>query len=613
MKKSNALLLVFILLASNLLVIRCDLFREKNTICFSGRVVDHKGNPVEGARISIGGQKGKDILTAQKGEFNICTRPDKSQRYVVNIEKLGFGFVSKIYTAATGDILITMEQATVVEELNPNDNITITDIVPNTSSPAQPDYSRMASPLDTIPFVYDASGRLIAFGAPPEVERTYEAIDRFRPQRRGATVRVEPDALEDPTANREQRGTFFQASKSPLGNVTGSVSTVDVYSPDGMPGDYTTRMQNGERGFMITYGAVDVNFYGNGKPLQLKKGKFATISIPVDTLALIYGEKLPPTIPLLVYDKESGLWQRDGNNVGTLNASGTAYEAKISHFSVFNMDEEFAAGVASCYKLCSGTAPAGAVIQITGVIPNHIKNLPLGSSICGTSGTAVGCNAGESAYAINNMKPNEPIGVRLFDGSNVRASYVLIAGGPASLNETNCSNNYNGCLPSVAYLNWTQACYQNVNGTLTAPILAVRKAGTSYDFSWLYIDTASPATSNSTAYHYAIEYKTQPSSDTDFDTTGWNKVDFDPGAPQTYVFPASATTEIRNKIMSVSFSGGSANPVIPATDFLFFRVNYGTDPMNPDGFTKGTIYAINLPVSGLFLNDFESDVSCYTK
>lgn len=502
MKKSKIILLGFMLLASNLLVIRCDLFREKNKICFTGRVVDQNGNPIEDARISLVGQKSKEVITAQKGEFKICAKPDENHRYVLNVEKLGFGFVSKIYSGATADIRITMEQATVVHELNPNDNITITDVVPNTSTPAQPDYTRMSGPLDTIPFVYDASGRLIAFGAPPEIERTYEAIDRFRPQRTGATVRVEPNALEDPTAEREQRGTFSQSAKSMLGNVTGSVSTIDIYSADGMPGDYTTRRQNGERGFMITYGAVDVNFYSHGKPLQLKKGKFATISIPVDTLALIYGEKLPPTIPLLVYDKETGLWQRDGNNVGTLNASGTAYEAKISHFSVFNMDEEFAAGVAVCYKICSfdtrptGSYPGGARIQITGDIPGHVKDLPFGNTLCGGDG---GCGGTGEAFAINNMKPNTPIGVRLFNGNTnqIVSSYVFITGN-SGINALNCSSplNYAGCGGPVN-VNWVSVpAYMNANGTMNKPIIAIDKSGSDLKISWVYIEGPPPAYTN---------------------------------------------------------------------------------------------------------------------
>lgn len=599
MKKSNALLLFFILLASNLLVIRCDLFREKNTICFSGRVIDQKGNPVEGARISIGGQKRKDNLTAQKGEFNICTRPDKNQRYVVNIEKLGFGFVSKIYTATTGDILITMEQATVVEELNPNDNITITDIVPNTSSPAQPDYSRITSPLDTIPFVYDASGRLIAFGAPPEVERTYEAIDRFRPQRRGATVRVEADALEDPTAGREQRGTFFQASKSPLGNVTGSVSTVDVYSPDGMPGDYTTRMQNGERGFMITYGAVDVNFYSNGKPLQLKKGKFATISIPVDTLALIYGEKLPPTIPLLVYNKETGLWQRDGNNVGTLNASGTAYEAKISHFSVFNMDEEFAAGVASCYKMCiSGTRPASAKIEITGDIAGHVKNLTIAGSSC--TPPSGGCTTGD-AYAINNMRPNTPIGVRLMSGATVLSSYVFITGGPSTPNEVNCSNQFNGCSGPVQ-MSWSPPCYQNSDaiGSITGPVLAVQRNGDDFKFSWIYVDTGATGTPlrNPPNTNYKVEYMevSDQSQSLSLAVSDWTDINFSGS-------PTISDSNLRiDKTATLSLTTSAP---------LLIRVIYRTSLSG--SYNSGSIYLLNQSTVALgspFETDYQALV-CY--
>ncbi|MCK6617498.1 MAG: hypothetical protein L6Q51_07615 [Cyclobacteriaceae bacterium] len=590
MKLKTIIATLLVLLMSNLLVIRCDLFKDKNTQCFSGKVVDGKGNPIQGALISIGGQKGRHIETTKGGEFKICAKPNKDQRYVLNVEKLGFGLVSKIYSGPDNAIAITMENATVIEGLNLNDNISITDTQPNTATPSQPDYTRISSPLDTIPFVYDAAGRLIAFGAPPQVERTYKAIDQFRPQRRGATVTLEPDALEDPTADRKQQGAFFQ-SKGGLGSVTGSVSTVDIYSPDGMPGDYSTRMQNGERGFMVTYGAVDVNFYSNGKPLQLKKGKFATISIPVDTLALIYGEKLPATIPLLVYDKETGLWQRDGNNVGTLNKAGTAYEAKISHFSVFNMDEEFGATTAACLKLCSDTAPTGARIEITGVIPGHIKNLLFGSSICSASGTSVGCSAGETAYAINNMEPNEPIGVRLFDGTNVRASYVFIAGDAG--NETDCSDNYAQCT-AVEKISWSVSCYQNNDavGSIDGPVVAILPlGGTSFRVAWVYVDAAaagSPLANPAT--NYKIEFITISNQGTSINMSdaGWTDAATVPGS-----------TEIKNS-RDVTIATGTG------TDPVLIRVT--AFPSGATSFISGSVRLLNPTTAAITGGDtFETE------
>ncbi|MFZ2906340.1 MAG: carboxypeptidase-like regulatory domain-containing protein [Cyclobacteriaceae bacterium] len=495
--------LIILLLSLQFMFNRCTRCTP-NQVCFSGKVVDTDGKPVAGAILEFGGSKSKPTETQKDGSFRIC--PGKSDRFVLNVTKLGFGFVSKIYTDTSSNIIITMEKATVKENLNPTDDIVMTDTQPNTASPVSPDVSRLSSPLDTIPFVYDAAGNLIAFGAPPEIVQTYEAVENFQPQQVGATVTVEPDALEDPTADKEQQGALLQA-KGKLGPVTGSVSTVDVYSPDGMPGDYTTRMNNEERGYMITYGAVDVNFYSNGKPLQLKKGKFATLSIPVDTLALIYGEKLPRTIPLLVYDKEKGIWRRDGNNVGTLNKAGTAYEAKVSHFSVFNMDEEFDAGEAVCYKICSfdarpaGSYPNGARIQITGDIPGHVKDLPFGSTQCSGDG---GCTGGE-AFAINNMKPNTPIGVRLFNGntSQIVSSYVFITGN-AGINAIDCSNpvNYAGCGGPVNVSWGTTPAYMNADGTMNKPIIAIEKVGTNLKISWVYISGPPPGYMNpGTAYH----------------------------------------------------------------------------------------------------------------
>lgn len=575
MKRSSVLLFLTLLIMTDLVIIQCQ---PKGDICFSGRVVDQNDAPIEGARVTFGGKvRHKPVSTNKEGVFKICV--SGSERFVLNITKLGYGMVSKVYTTSTADIEVAMEMATVVEGLDPTQEITITDEVPNQGRPAQPDLSRVSSPLDTLPFVYNAAGKLIAFGAPPEVNDAYEAIESFEPQQTGATVTVEADGLEE--ADEEKNTASLSQAEKRLGKVTGSVSTVDIYLPDGMPGDYSTRMSNGEGGYMVPYGAVDVNFYSNGKELQLKKGKFATLTIPVDTLKLIYKKKLPPTIPLLVYNKDTGEWERDGKNEGVLNKEGTAYVARVSHFSVFNMDEEFAAGVAVCYKICSrdarpaGSYPMGARIQITGDIPGHVKDLPFGTTLCSGDG---GCPGGE-AFAINNMLPNTPIGVRLFDGNTnqVVSSYVFVTDN-SGYNTNNCSGDYDDCGGPVD-VNWVSTpTYMNSDGTMKGPLLAIQKLGgvNEYTFTWVFIAsgyTVDPVTNvlqNAFSYEYRLEYAEVSSTDTGWGDLTWNCVDLDgdPSSPADYDSPATQEWKITEDAIVVK------DAVTPISGTVVFRVLY---------------------------------------
>jgi hypothetical protein len=603
--KTKQVLLILLFAISAISIGGCEFFEKifggKERQSFSGKVVDSGNNAIIGALVEIGEVS---TTTRDSGKFDLAV--DSIDRYVLNVTQLGFGFVSKIYNTSTSNIVITMTAATVVTELDPAVEIVIEDTTPAPSIPVSPDIAHISSPLDTLPFIYDPNGRLIGFGAPQKVIDTYEAIDNFAPPVVGATIVVEPDALEDPDGDKAE-GSLYQKVKG-KGNVTGSLSTVDIYSPDGMPGDNTTRMGDGSSGFMVTYGAADVNFYRNGKPLQLKSGKFATLTIPVDTLALIYGQKLPETIPLLVYDKKSGLWARDGANVGQLNKTRTAYVAKISHFSVFNMDEEFDAGEATCYKMCiSGTPPAVPgvpMIQITGDIPGHVKTLTLGTSIC--SPTTGGCVAGD-AFAINNMKPNTPIGVRLLKGTTIISSYVFVTGN-SGVNAVNCTTpnpNYGGCGGPVQ-MDWgSSPCYMGTGGIMSSPILAINRTGTNVEFSILHIQNilADGSVSNVPTF-YQIQFKVQTAGDDIYNNVlGWsNLVDWDPTpVSNTQTLPVSTHWIVKaNATFDASVTG--ANQTMP-TSAVFFRVLYSPNSGGP--FTTGAaISAINLP-SGDLRDSFE--------
>jgi len=488
------LIILLILLIAFLLWRYCSNGRPSCERALAGKVVDKSGTAIKDALVEVGSNS---VKTDKDGQFRICV--DSATRYVLNVSNIEFGSASKIFYKPQSDIIITLVKAT-TKDVDASAVIFLRDENRTASIPLSAQITSVSSPIDTIPFVHDDKGRLIDFVAPKEINDTYEAIEQFQPPKLGATISVPAGALYDPKNPEEKIGR----------GVKGSISTVDTYSPDGMPGDYTMRFPDGSRGFMRTYGAAEVSFSYNGKALQLRQGQTATLSIPVDTLSIIYGEELPHSIPLLIYEPQSGEWVRDTTTIGILNDAKTFYEAKIRHFTVFNMDMEFTNP--ACYKMCNAATPNNvpttATVEIS-VISKTKSGLLFGPTDC--SGTG-GCGTGETAYMISNLVANTPVGVRLFNGTNIRNSYVFIAGGAASPHDKDCSNNYAACTGPVS-ITWAVQPYMNGNGTMNKPILAFQKVGTDIKVSWVYISGAPPTYTNA-ATDYFIEW-----SDDDFTTT----------------------------------------------------------------------------------------------
>lgn len=606
---SLALLLILLIGFSD-----CSPGPGKTELSFSGRVVDREGEGVVEALIEVGD---KDATTNKAGDFTIVVDP--TERYVLNVTKLGFGFASKIYADTASNLVIRLTQATVVE-VDPQEDIIVEDEEPEISTPLSADVGTLSSPLDTIAFIIDSTGRLIGFGAPPEIADTYEAAEEFTTDQQGATVEVPADALVDPEETNEG-AMLFQDDKGKT--VTASVSTVDIYSSDGMPGDYTIIGSDGEtRGYMETFGAVDINFYRNGKPLQLRKGKKAKITMPIDNITRKYfGKELPQTMKMWVYDKKKGIWTRDGKNEGRLNEKGTAYVAEVSHFSVFNMDEEFA--TPTCYKMCASGIPVDAQIEVS--VPGHIKPFyPLGVGCAGTCSSPpcqIDCSVGEEAHVVIYMAPNQPMGVRIADNlSTVRSTYVFLAGAPSTPHETDCSNSYDGC-SGPGHITFEDECWKTttpVDGTLKAPITAAMFSGNDIDFSWVFIESITGAAVTNSSLYYEIEYQTYLTNDSFDPVQPWSTVDFDPGLPQQDTFPSlagAATTDWKID-QTVDFSGatGATNAALNPADIILFRVNYSVTG-TPGTFTNGFVHIINLSsaTDANFQSDFEGEYSCYTQ
>ena len=145
-----------------------------------------------------------------------------------------------------------------------------------------------------------------------------------------------------------------------------SLATVDLATPEQMPGDDSVRSSGVTPDWMQSYGAgsVALRDTGSGQPLNLKPGVTAEVVIPVDAMQLAAAGPLPPTMPLLFYDEVQGRWLRDG--VLTLDAAQKNYVAKVTHFSSLNADVVFTDP--SCVRVQS-TIPTPYILELTVPMP----------------------------------------------------------------------------------------------------------------------------------------------------------------------------------------------------------------------------------------------------
>lgn len=437
------------------------------TLSFSGTVVDTKGNILDSVSVELQG----NVATSDKeGNFKIDVK-QKDPRYVLSFVKKGYGLVSRIFLDTASNLRIKLTKATMIKvDINTvvGDSIIVTDVNAVFSTPLSAQNPAPVNPLAEVPFVYDGDGRLIGFEMPPTIAATYAAVNNFRPPVRGARIAI------------PKKGLALAANNT---QVEIAVQTIDLYSPDGMPGDYSVRIERERRGAMKTYGAANIDIYQGDKLVQLQKGFEAKISIPVDTLSILTNEKLNDEIPLLIYDKTTGDWHQEG--VAKLDKRSMEYVGAVSHFSTFNMDMVFTNQ--ACYKICNTISAATFPNQQMEIsIPSKMKLLPVGPSACAGNG---GCTTG-SAYAIINLERFTPVGIRMFNNTTLLSTNVFVAGDAAA--NQNCD--YNSCSGPVVVTSTDPKFVFTSNAgmcrsKLAIPQIVSRNMGAStgrIKLSWIY-------------------------------------------------------------------------------------------------------------------------------
>ncbi len=290
---------------------------DSKGVVFSGRVVSTGGAALAKARVSV---NGKAASTNAIGFFRLHVPADK--RYVLSVRRSGYSFLSRVFDRGVIGGRYELRRASVVTA-DPKLDIDVQDkrTVRDCPGPVSLRFDAKTFPAGVKPQWQDGKGNVIT---PPSKE-PLPSLARYRRQdgcSAGVRVRITANSLVDPAGN------------PPAGNVQISLSTVDLMSPDQMPGEYTVALPAGGTRVMESYGAGTIEVTAGGKKYNLKSGTTAEVTIPVDQAQIAAGGPLAPTIPLLFYDEAKGVWRQEGS--ATLQ--GNAYVAKVKHFSTVNAD-----------------------------------------------------------------------------------------------------------------------------------------------------------------------------------------------------------------------------------------------------------------------------------
>lgn len=315
--------MLFIIICLTVGLIAC----EKRTELFTGQASDVERSGVANANVKINcvteRRKVKTFETKTDERGNFSLKVTKADKYIVNFIKEDHAFVSKVFYETAQGISVFMAKTESLT-INPAQSITLTDTKANCYSFFNENQQTFTkNPYAKVPYVYGASGGITDFVLPEQLERAYKGMTTAKLCATGATIKIKPGTL------------VRQNGQAPAGDIKVNITTVNLYSPDGMPGDYTVRTSSGF-GYMVSYGAAIVSAYYKGEELKLKEGETAKLTIPVDQTLIASGEQIPDRIPFLIYDRDTGEWLEKGT--ADLDRKSMTYTREVDHFSEFNTD-----------------------------------------------------------------------------------------------------------------------------------------------------------------------------------------------------------------------------------------------------------------------------------
>lgn len=371
---------------------------------FSGTLRDPSGQPVAGAKISVGGNT---VVTDEEGRFVIKGRWVIRDRWVLEARRPGYAPISKVFNQGSEDTNLTAVRTT-KQTFDASAVIVARDTRTTCVGSVAASVDWGPYPTARFPQVLDAGGNVVTSGLPETARRALDFLSSTPPCNTGFQVSIPAGGL------------MTRSGQPAQGQVTVELSTVDLYSPDGMPGDYTVRAGAEGPAFMESLGAGTIEVRAGDEELQLSEGTKAEILIPVDPAQIGAGSKIPKSIPLLRYDPDTGQWIEIG--VAKLDERRQVYVGEVEHFTEFNADvvktnpacvSFNASGISGSFDLVT-TAPT-----TSGGFKVVTHNVQANAS-----------QAQPNLHALYNLPPNDWVIMRAIRAGTPIGTWVVATGGP---------------------------------------------------------------------------------------------------------------------------------------------------------------------------------------
>lgn len=392
---------------------------------FTGVVVEPNGAPVANASVEIVGNPA--VKTDANGRFH--TNVQEADRYVFNVRKEGYALNSQIYNrSVTGGRWIVRRGQVVT--IDPTRDVSVGDKRNERDCPGPDSMRASLGPAGdslTIPQWQDGQGNIIDpppwYDGPRSVADLGKKKDQPHPTPRpegqlvvlprdlklppcgpGVTVDIPANSILDPNGN---------LATAPI-KVT--IATVDLLSSQQMPGDDSVAPIGGGSNSLKSFGAGSLDLPSGFK---LKPGASARVTIPVDRARLM-GGSVPPTVPLLSYDEQKGVWIEEDTLALVTIGGLKMYQGNVKHFSTFNADVLFNNN--ACLRVFSQGLPGQYDLEVTAPYPDgtlHTKKYTID-------------NVTSTEHVIYNLVPNTNITlVPMTSGSNSQVlGFYIVNSGP---------------------------------------------------------------------------------------------------------------------------------------------------------------------------------------
>lgn len=410
---TNKIFIYLFLVGIVILANSCNSCKPKPTDLFEGRVVNFKNEGLTDAEVEINGIKTK---TEKDGAFILKLEKGSATSFVVNARKDGFATYSQTIGAPSKNLRFILYEATVVS-VDPTKEIKVTDTnSKNRPGPLTAQANWAGNPMAAVPLVV-RNNKIVDLGFPADFGKAFEYLLSRKPGE-GISITIPANTLVSAASQN-----------APSGNVNVAVSTIDIFSPNAMPGDYSVRREGRESGFLISYGAGFIDIYDGKDRYQLKKGASATITIPVDGSQLVYGDSIPSSIPLYLFDEKAGAWVDHGR--ATLSVDKTLYIGEVRHFSTFNVDIEKDTPACLGFQHTPTVAvPAGFTYNVEVLAPKNGTIIHKTRTVT-EPGDCPSGPMGTGAHVILRLPPSTDTGLIFFDALNNPLAVIITQSSPS--------------------------------------------------------------------------------------------------------------------------------------------------------------------------------------